>query len=61
MNTFRNFFKNQIAELHNVTWPTKKQAFHAVTIVLVIIVIVGIFLSILDAFLGEFILKLLNK
>lgn len=43
------FFKNRISELQNVTWPTRKQAIHAMILVLVIMFIVGVFLGGLDS------------
>lgn len=42
------FFKNRISELQNVTWPTRKQAIHAMILVLVIMLIVGVFLGGVD-------------
>lgn len=42
------FFKSRISELQNVTWPTRKQAIHAMILVLVIMLLVGLFLGGLD-------------
>ncbi len=48
MQTLKNFFTDRIAELHNVTWPTRKQAIHSMILVLTIMLLVGIFLGIID-------------
>ena len=57
----KNFIKNQIAELHNVTWPTRKQAVHSMIIVLAIMLAVGVFLGVTDYLFNEGILLMLNK
>jgi preprotein translocase SecE subunit len=57
----KNFFKHQIAELHNVTWPTKKQAVHAMITVIIVMLLVGLFLGILDYIFNEGVLFLLNR
>ncbi len=51
--TMKNFFHDRIGELHNVTWPTRKQAIHAMILVLVIMLLVGAFLVVVDYFLSE--------
>jgi len=55
------FFKDRIAELHAVSWPTKQQAIHAMITVLVIMLLVGVALTIVDYLLNEVILNLLAK
>jgi len=57
----KNFIKNQIAELHNVTWPTRKQAVHSMIIVLSIMLVVGVFLGVTDYLFNQGILLMLNK
>ncbi|MCF7906022.1 preprotein translocase subunit SecE [Candidatus Gracilibacteria bacterium] len=57
----KNFLKNRIAELHNVTWPTRKQAVHSMITVLSIMLIVGVFLGVVDYFFNEGILFFLNR
>ncbi len=54
-----NFLKKHIAELHNVTWPTKNQAVHSMVTVVTIMFIVGVFLSVLDNVLGTTFLSFL--
>jgi len=56
----KNFLKDRIGELHNVTWPTRKQATHAMILVLVIMLIVGIFLGVVDYVLTEIVTILLG-
>jgi len=55
-----NFLKDRIGELNNVTWPTQKQATHAMIIVLIIMLIVGIFLGVVDYALNQLVLRLLG-
>ncbi len=55
------FFKDRIAELHAVSWPTKQQAIHSMITVLVIMLLVGVALTIVDYLLNEVILNLLAK
>jgi len=55
------FFKDRIAELHAVTWPTKNQATHAMITVLVIMLLVGLGLTLADYLLNEGVLFLLAK
>jgi len=42
------FFKETIAELKKVTWPTKQETIKLTTVVIAISVIVGIFIGVLD-------------
>lgn len=55
------FFKDRIAELHAVSWPTKHQATSAMITVLVIMLLVGLGLTLVDYLLNEGILSLLAK
>ncbi|MCF7830466.1 preprotein translocase subunit SecE [Candidatus Gracilibacteria bacterium] len=57
----KNFLKKQVAELHNVTWPTKKQAIHSMITVIVVMMLVGVFLGIVDYVFNEGVLFMLNK
>lgn len=56
------FFKDRIAELNAITWPTQKQAIHAGITVLTVMGVVGIILTLMDFGLSElintFILKI---
>ncbi|MDH3324571.1 MAG: preprotein translocase subunit SecE [Candidatus Peregrinibacteria bacterium] len=56
----KNFFKDRIAELHNITWPTKAQAIHAMVLVVVIMLLVGVSLGIIDYFLNQAVLQFLK-
>jgi preprotein translocase SecE subunit len=55
------FFKDRMAELHAVSWPTKHQATSAMITVLVIMLLVGLGLTFADYLLNEVVLKLLAK
>jgi len=57
----KNILKKQVAELHNITWPTKKQAIHSMITVIVVMIIVGIFLGVVDLIFNEGVLFMLNK
>lgn len=57
----KNFLQDRIGELHNVTWPTRKQAIHSVILVLIIMLLTGLFLGLIDYFLNEGVLFLLKK
>jgi len=56
----KNYFKDRLAELNNVTWPTRKQAIHSMIIVLVIMLIVGIFLGVIDSALNRLVLLMIK-
>ena len=56
----KKFFADRIAELHNVTWPTKKQAIHSMILVLSIMLLVGVFLGVVDSFLKQIVLQFLK-
>jgi len=56
----KNFWKDKIAELHNVTWPTRNQATHSMITVMSIMLLVGFFLGVVDYFFNEIVLSLLN-
>jgi len=55
------FWKDRVAELHAVSWPTKQQATHAMITVIVIMLLVGFALTIVDYLLNEAVLNLLAK
>ena len=57
----KKFFTNRIAELHNVTWPTQKQAVHSMITVLVIMGITGVLLTLLDSGLRELTLSIITR
>lgn len=60
VNLVKTFFKERLGELNNVTWPTQRQAIHAMILVLAIMLLVGIFLGFVDYGLNEVVLRLLG-
>ena len=56
----KNFFKERLGELNNVTWPTQRQAVHSMILVLIIMLIVGVFLGFVDSGLSKAVLFLLG-
>jgi len=44
----RGFYRETIAELRKVSWPTRSEAINLTKVVLIVIVAVGAFLGILD-------------
>ncbi len=55
------FLKDRLAELHSVSWPTKRQATEAMITVLVIMLLVGVALTVTDYLLNEGVLYFLEK
>ena len=45
------FVKDSVAELKRVTWPTKRQVWHATLVVVVLTCIMGAFLGLVDGLL----------
>ena len=45
------FVKDSVAELKRVTWPTKRQVWHATLVVVVLTCIMGALLGLVDGFL----------
>lgn len=56
----KNYIKERLGELHNVTWPTKKQATHSMILVMIIMIITGIFLSNIDYLLNQVVLQIVK-
>ena len=44
----RKYIKDSIAELHNVTWPTRKQGIRITTIVFIFMIAAAAILGLLD-------------
>jgi preprotein translocase subunit SecE len=44
----RGFYRETIAELKKVSWPTRSEAIHLTRVVLIVIASVGAFLGLLD-------------
>ena len=55
------YLKDRIGELHNITWPTRKQATHSMILVLSMMLLVGVFLGVIDYALNQGVLFFLNK
>ena len=60
-NKMKNFIRNAINELHNVTWPTRTQAIHSMFTVISIMLLVGLFLGLVDYLFNEAILTALRS
>lgn len=56
-----SYLRARIAELHAVTWPTQRQATHAMVVVLVIMLLVGLFITVTDWLLNDLVLFLMNR
>ncbi|MDX9993011.1 MAG: preprotein translocase subunit SecE [Anaerolineales bacterium] len=48
-NRVMRFYRETTGELHKVSWPTRKEAWHLTRIVLAVLVIMAIYLGGLDA------------
>ena len=48
MKKIRAFINGTIAELHKCSWPTKDELFQSTILVTVVLVIAGVFVSVLD-------------
>lgn len=59
-NRFVKFFKDLKSELKKVVWPTKKQVINNTGVVLAVMIIVGLFLTGVDAGLGFIVEKLVS-
>ena len=44
----RKFYRETVAELRKVSWPTRSEAIHLTKVVLVVIFVMGAFLGLLD-------------
>lgn len=56
-NAFSRFIRETIGELRKVVWPTWPEARQLTYIVIIVMVVMGIYLSIVDS-IGENIIKL---
>lgn len=61
MKALETYIRDRLTELHAVTWPTKKQATHAMIVVITIMLIVGFGLTAVDYALNEGIMNILNR
>jgi preprotein translocase subunit SecE len=49
----REYFKEVVAELKRVTWPTKKDTIAATWVVIITVIILSVFLGIVDLGLSQ--------
>ncbi|MBN2087799.1 preprotein translocase subunit SecE [Candidatus Peregrinibacteria bacterium] len=56
----RKYIRESIQELHNVTWPTKKQAIRITTIVFIFMIVAAAILGFVDQLLAVGYKALLN-
>jgi preprotein translocase subunit SecE len=61
MSSLSNYFKDTIAEMKQVTWPTQRQAFLYTILVVVISVLVSLFLGAFDHIFGMGIDYVVNR
>ena len=56
-NAVSRYFRETVGELRKVNWPTRREALQLSAIVIVVMVVMGLYLSIVDG-AGEFLIKL---
>ena len=56
-NAIARYFRETVGELRKVNWPTRREAIQLSAIVIVVMVVMGIYLSLVDA-VGEQLIKL---
>jgi preprotein translocase subunit SecE len=59
-NRVQRYFRETIAELRKVTWPTRQEATSLTIVVLIVIVIMSSFLGILDFIYSRFFILILG-
>ena len=47
-NAIVRFYRETVAELRKVTWPTRQEALNLTRVVVIVILVVGLFLGVLD-------------
>jgi preprotein translocase subunit SecE len=52
-NAIQNFFRETVGELRKVSWPTWPEARRLTILVLIVMVIMGIYLSLVDRVAGQ--------
>ena len=52
-NAIQNFFRETVGELRKVSWPTWPEARRLTILVLIVMVIMGIYLSLVDRIAGQ--------
>jgi len=61
MSKITNYFKDSVAELKKVTWPTKKETYNYTLLVIGISIGVAIFLGLLDYIFTQGFQIMLNR
>jgi preprotein translocase subunit SecE len=56
-NAISRYFRETIGELRKVSWPTRREALQLSLIVIAVMVIMGIYLSLVDG-IGAYLIKL---
>jgi len=51
-NAFTRYIRETIGELRKVAWPTRREALQLTALVIVVMVIMGLYLSIVDGIAG---------
>lgn len=61
MNKIKRYFKGVVEQAHMVRWPTKKELFKAVGVVLTVVIIAAIALSLSDLLISNLLRMLENQ
>lgn len=61
MSKITSYFKESVAELRKVTWPTKKETYNYTLLVIAISLGVAIFLGILDYIFAQGFQAMINR
>lgn len=61
MNKIKRYFKGVVEQAHMVRWPTKKELFKAVGVVLTVVIISAIALSLSDLLISNLLKMLENQ
>jgi preprotein translocase subunit SecE len=55
MNALMNYFRDSVSELHQIRWPTQRQAVRLTVITIVFIIVTSLFFGVMDAGLTQII------
>ena len=56
-NAISRYFRETFGELRKVNWPTRREALQLSAIVIVVMIVMGLYLSIVDGF-GAYLIRL---
>ena len=59
-NAVQRYYRETIGELRKVTWPTRQEAVHITTLVLIVLVTMSLFLGLVDFIAEQFITAIIN-